>query len=764
VVVHRGYQGKPGNALTGRSGRVAAGIAAAGLALVGGPSAAAAATSTSSTTAAVKSTALAASTAKSVTLATGDRVMVADLGGQPTYAVVGTPTGNELFDSYQTASGDHFVVPVEAVPYLGRQLDSSLFDVSALLRDGLGDGARIPISLTFTAGTTPAAPPGVTLTSVGTSSATGYLTPGSGAAFAAGLRAAIGADVRAGHQPGTGALFGGVASISLSAGGVTPVVQPHYALHILQLNAVDLTGAPVDAFAILLNTDSISKQNAFVPISGGIGRVAVPAGDYSALVSFDDFDANGNLTAGRLVTLMDFAVPDSPTTTTVAIDERTATVPISVSTPRPAVQDSLDLGWWRKDATGVAGGTDFLEFGSGPPLYTNTQPAATTGAFRYRVQWGGAGPATGPRYRYDLAFASDSLPADQNYTVRRNQLATIQQSFYTDPASTFPGSFLSGPVDDFISGYSIIGGSQAPGTLTQYLNSGESAQWRQAYFSPSGVEYDADVHTFQAGRHYSAEWAHGPLAPNVGAHTGPTSLLPCLACASPSAGTLSLGFSEGGDSAPDHTALSFFGGSTHYTLYQDGVVVADQDNVLGAELTNLPSTPTTYREVYDTDFSAVAGVSQSTSTHTDITFKYRPDLDPGNTLPSADLCDFDLVATAPCQILPVLSLSYHLATDYTNTGKVGTQSLSLDVSHLTYDRLGSHARITSASVSVSFDGGKTWQSATVLGAQGHYLALWQNPRSAAGTTPELKVTATDSVGGSITQTVANAYSIAASAH
>jgi hypothetical protein len=89
------------------------------------------------------------------------------------------------------------------------------------------------------------------------------------------------------------------------------------------------------------------------------------------------------------------------------------------------------------------------------------------------------------------------------------------------------------------------------------------------------------------------------------------------------------------------------------------------------------------------------------------------------------------------------------------------QHMRLSVGHLTYDGYGSHAPITSATVAVSFDGGATWQPAVVGGHDGQYTVAWKNPASAAGTSPDLRVTATDAAGGSITQTITNAYTIAA---
>ncbi|MFK0111913.1 hypothetical protein [Streptomyces sp. NPDC091217] len=718
---------------------------------------------------------VAAPSAKTVTLPTGDRIVVRTAAGHTSYQVAGESASHRSsFTSFQTGSGDRYLIPAEATPYLGRQLDASMFDVTALLDADLTSRSRIPVTLRFAAGATPAAPPGVTLTSTSASSATGYLTAASGADFAAGLRASIGADVRAGRRPGTGALFGGVTSIGLDGiGGGDGVVQPHYPLHILQMNAVDLTGAPTDALAVVINTDALDRQFPVFPIVSGIGRLAVPAGHYAAYTSFTDFDDRGNVTAVRIVSLMDFTVAATGTTT-VTLDERTATARPTVTTPRPATEDNITLGLWRKDAIGQL--ATFGYFGTdATPYYLNPQPASAVGSFRYRMQWGGAGTSTTRPYRYDVAFASDSIPADQAYTVRRDQIATVRQNFYADPAATSDGSLLSAVMDDFALANSWSMGASHPAgvPLTQYLGTADGDVWKQDFVTAAGIDYGADLHSFKAGHSYQLDWAHGPHAPSSGVHNGPTGHYLCLACASQ--GALSVGLSIGGDSEPDHLSATLDNGvispppndnsdaSAHFTLYQDGAVVYDADKANGKELTGLPDAPITFRLVYDTDLSAMPGISQSTATHTDLTFVDRPGADPTSTAPGWEPCDFVGLVKPPCQVQPVISLNYHLATDHTNTSPVGPQVLSLDVSHLSYGGFGSHARITSTSVSVSFDGGKTWKPTAIRGSHGHYAALWLNPRSAAGTSPDLRVTATDAIGGSITQTVSHAYTIASAA-
>jgi hypothetical protein len=148
-------------------------------------------------------------------------------------------------------------------------------------------------------------------------------------------------------------------------------------------------------------------------------------------------------------------------------------------------------------------------------------------------------------------------------------------------------------------------------------------------------------------------------------------------------------------------------------------------------------------------------VSQSAYVRTDLTVSSATSV----ALPSEDGC-YGQSATTPCRLLPALYLNYQLDTSLTNTSSQPIELLQLGVSHVAFDSAESHAAITSAAVSVSFDSGKTWQQATMIGSGGQYVAAWDNPASAKGTSPEIKVSATDAVGGRITQTIVDAYTIA----
>jgi len=119
--------------------------------------------------------------ATTVSLPTGDQVAVTSSpGGAPSYRLI--PAAGESDSDFLSfdQGGDHYVVPSVAVPYLGTELSQSMFDVTALARDGVTAQTRMPVDLAFAANVTPTAPPGVMLTSVNGNSAQGYLTAGSG--------------------------------------------------------------------------------------------------------------------------------------------------------------------------------------------------------------------------------------------------------------------------------------------------------------------------------------------------------------------------------------------------------------------------------------------------------------------------------------------------------------------------------------------------------------------------------------------------------
>ena len=108
--------------------------------------------------------------------------------------------------------GQDYAIPQAALPYLGRGLDLSLFNVGALER--AEHGGRVPLTLRYRGRL--GAVPGVTVTRAGTGTAAGYLTADSAARLGTGLAGlawprAVGWPGRRGRHPRRPGRDGGAA-------------------------------------------------------------------------------------------------------------------------------------------------------------------------------------------------------------------------------------------------------------------------------------------------------------------------------------------------------------------------------------------------------------------------------------------------------------------------------------------------------------------------------------------------------------------------
>jgi hypothetical protein len=541
-----------------------------------------------------------------------------------------------------------------------------------------------------------------------------------------------------------------------------PAATPYYPLSILQINAVGLDGKPADTSTFLTNVDDVTKWNMPLPVIGGIERVAVPTGHYIATTIFSAYDQTTGVGTDHVVTQLDLTVTAGGTTTMNA-DERSATSQVTATTPKPSVNDFSELFYAGTDTKGVTSALGII--GNGP-TYVSPTSTAPVGTFSYDVLgWGASSPAGAKSpYRYDVMFPpADHVDANQSYTVDASKLTTTHNIIDTDAGvSTHQGEYMMGPVSPTFGGVQIGHLIPVPENLTTYAGQPVGDfQWMANVIPalppatsgfPAALMFSDPAPVYQGKTEVWHTWAHGPLTAQVGQNKYPAF---CNACAE--GGTIDLGLTPVTDSNPDSSAGLFGPATGHLSIYRDGAQVFSQDNYSGTELTGQAQTPGTYRMVFDLDLSQFP-MTQSVSSHTDVTVPYTPAPKPGSALPSGNFCQAQGTSTTPCSILPVLNLNYQLATDPGNTSHGPVAVMLLTVGHQSYGSAGSQAAIKGATVSVSYDKGATWTAAAVVPAgQGHFAVLWKN--GAAGSTPWLKVTATDALGGSITQTVANAYTI-----
>jgi hypothetical protein len=145
-------------------------------------------------------------------------------------------------------------------------------------------------------------------------------------------------------------------------------------------------------------------------------------------------------------------------------------------------------------------------------------------------------------------------------------------------------------------------------------------------------------------------------------------------------------------------------------------------------------------------------------TDTDWTFHSGPD-DPVAHLPEGEACAPTM--TGSCAFLPLLFPVYNLPLNTSDQATAGAPfTIPFTVSH----QLGeSPPSGVSATVSESFDDGKTWtapQAATSTGGSQFTATIAQPALSATSGFASLRVTATDSAGDSVTQTIVRAYGLA----
>src|SRR5258708_7741479 len=222
------------------------------------------------------------------------------------------------------------VLPVPAVPFVGRGLDPGLFQPAALAK--AESGGRLPVRVGYS-GTVPALP-GVRITTSGNGTAAGYLTAAGARRFGAALARQYATDHARGSY-GRDGLFGGGVDIALAGEPApVPVPVPAVPMHTLTVSATNLRGRP-DTGGLVTGLNVDNPTRFYAPgehtnfFYHGIAKFSVPAGHYWAVGVF----TSGTGRSERVVVLPQFTVGGA---TTVHLAERSASSQIGFTTPRPA--------------------------------------------------------------------------------------------------------------------------------------------------------------------------------------------------------------------------------------------------------------------------------------------------------------------------------------------------------------------------------------------------------------------------------------------
>lgn len=725
---------------------------AAALAMAGAALPAAATSVAGPVAAGTSRMALGSAAAQSVLLLNGDRVLTRPgPGGRAIGTLLAAPRTGAVITLRMGSRTEY--IPADALPYLGHGLDPSLFELAGLRRAEVG--GRLRVRVTF-AGRRPELP-GVTITHSAARSADGYLTGSSARIFGVALQRQFQAD-HGSASYGRDGMFGGGVTISLAGAAAPPRARPQFPMHELTVTGTNLAGqADSGDLLVVINADDWHRFGDLNEIVSffyhGMARYAVPAGHYWAVGWF-----GSGRQAPRMVVLPQFTVRGSHTQ--VRLAARAASSELRVATPRPSVLQSCDVTLVR---TGLHGTSDEAGVdGFGPLWVSPTARKPSVGSLRDYTKEMRSSPARarGVPYGYNVAFAGPAgiIPV-QRWVVAPASLATVTERYYQDVRSTGIWLTLGGYPQQLHASAFPIAPVPLPGLQIQYMSGGASILWRSSYtqFLRSGNGGSGDsVRRLLPGQKLTEAWNKYPLHPQPAVqllHGRLASLAPQYPSAYRAGGKLWLSPTPFSDNEPGHTGpgfLSYGPGvkvSGSYAIYQDGVRIAH-----GSAVNGIPAVPLSHKPaLIRFQLSAArrsASFPLSPASQTVWTWRSAPQ--PGAKLPPSWYC----VSTSNhCAVQPMMTLDYNVTGMALNgTTAPGRQVIRLTVGHL---QLGGHARITGATVRVSYDGGRTWRNATVTSAgAGNFTISFTAPVHADVT---LRTGATDAAGGAITETIQDAY-------
>ena len=691
-----------------------------------------------------------------VLLVNGDRVIASggrNLAVAPPSAqgLAGATVGLRL-------GGRRYVVPSAAVPYLGHGLDWTLFDVSALAT--AEKAGRLPVRISY--GTRLRALPGVTITRSGGGLASGYLTASSARVFGAALIRQFRADHRTGSY-GRDGMFAGGESVALAGTTVAATARPDLPMHVLTMTATNITGKPDNGDVVfVLNMDNSTifgdpneSENDFYK---GATKFSVPAGNYVAMGMF--FDASG---ATRLVVLPHFSVP-STGSATVPMAESLASSKITFATSLPARVTDIQATLLTQSAAGPESSFSFAN-GNLPLYLSPTTSAPPVGHLYVGVNALLHSPTTAASpYQYNLVYqdVSGTIPA-QDYTVQASSVATLHQRFFQ--AGRAQGGFFQLGLYPWEGGYFTTIYPQAlPYQRTVYATGDPAAQWAaesfQSYATLAGGQ-SAALERYAAGQTVPDDWNAAPLHAGTNMNLiGAANLFAEIPSASRSGNTLTLDVTPFSDNQPGHLGSGFEGGifgatgkvTGSYEIDQNGKKIAGGNAPLTSSDLYTQARLSAKRSVIKFAVSASrTGRAYGLPASSRTVWTWPSARQAGVAPPAGWFCP----GGQTCVVQPMMTLEYSVPGLRLNeSASPGRQVLDFSAAHL---QLAAPAAVTRATVQVSQNGGKTWRTVAVAPTgPGRFRATFSDKWAGA---VALRVTAADSAGSQIKETILSAYKV-----
>ncbi|NUS09384.1 MAG: S8 family serine peptidase [Nonomuraea sp.] len=384
------------------------------------------------------------------------------------------------------------------------------------------------------------------------------------------------------------------------------------------------------------------------------------------------------------------------------------------------------------------GSSSYLTFGLGVDEGRALRAALDGGPVSLRLERYEGAPVS-----YRLRLDKQGQVPAQADNVGVAQLAKVEVNYHADQADTSGWSYGESSTGDAVSTLTYGGPLTLPQTRTEYFGPvRDDVVWKRTITS-QGLEMNtADVFT-QAGTR-TERWFKAPLAPGAAdVPQGYPASVPCVMCRG---GDRFVPAEQWLDSDPRH-----FSGLSQITS-------APQLTVNGQQLAA--------QSRYPRYFTVPAGSAWYALTATDTS---------GRTLSSKVASEWRFTSPAPsgapsgytcpsgtsCAFQPAVLLRYDVPLDTLNRAPAG-QAFAFDLRAGVHARVPQPSPVTSVQVQYSVNDGSSWQAVQQVSDKGGGLFQVQLTHPALAATNgfvSLRVTAYDSGGGSVTQTITRAYAL-----
>lgn len=413
--------------------------------------------------------------------------------------------------------------------------------------------------------------------------------------------------------------------------------------------------------------------------------------------------------------------------TRIILDARVAksgTVTVPRAGARPAASA---VGFYRNLPDGQLSSSSLFSFGGFEPIYTaHLGPALPAAQMRGRILswWLEPGPAGGNgdgAHVYNLAwYPPGRLPSGFDRQVQHRDLATVQAKHRTAQPGSIGEKVTRPSLPDYVDALGFGTGFTLPATRTEYYSTQDGVRW-SADLRTMDTDQASAPTAYPAGEQAEL-WQAAPFGPSLPATVD---LSPWMSRTGDEMSLLAPLF---GDATASHAGFAATE-SQRLTLFRDGQRVDPGENGYYP----VPPEPASYRLTAE----AVRSSDAQLSTKIDAVWTFR----------SGHVED--------TQGLPVMAVRFAPQLDEQNAAPAG-QQLRLPVTVQRQPGAAS-APLTSLTVEISYDDGKTWQAVQLTGSGYTRTATVSHP--SGNGFASLRATAADGAGNTVRQTIIHAYQL-----